>query len=126
MASFFEDSFWGRVRQRNLDLGYDMKDLARVSGVPYSTIYRYVDKAVPAKQETVEAIAIALGCSTRYLLTGEDKENNTLSPDLMELVTHFKVLDDRQKKTVIALIDQFTRDNQKYAEVFLQLHPIEN
>ena len=125
MASFFENSFWGRVRQRNLDLGFDMKDLARISGVPYSTIYRHVDKTVPPKQETLEALASALGCSVDYLLTGEKKENNTLSQELMELVTHYKVLTDGQKKTVLNLIDQFTKDNQRYAEIYLQLHPVE-
>ena len=122
MASFFEDSFWGRVRQRNLDLGFDMKDLARISGVPYSTLYRHVDKTVPPKQETLDAIASALCCSVDYLLTGEKKEDNTLSQELMELVTHYKVLDEGQKKCVLKLIDQFTKDNQAYAEVFLQLH----
>ena len=60
-----------------------------------------------------------------YLLTGEKKEDNTLSPELMELVTHFKVLEDGQKRMIVQMIDQFTRDNQKYAEVYLQLHPVE-
>lgn len=125
MASSCSNSFWGRVRQRNLDLGYDMKDLARVSGVAYSTIYRYIDRTVPPKQETIEALASALGCSVNYLLTGAEKEHNTLSPDLMELISHFKILTDGQKQTVRQLIDQFTRDNQKYAEIYLELHPVE-
>lgn len=125
MASFYGDSFWGRVRQRNMDLGYDMKDLARISGIPYSTLYRHVDKTIPPKQETIEAMASALCCSVSYLLTGKEREQNTLSPELMELVTHFKVLEDRQKRMIVQMIDQFTRDNQKYAEVYLQLHPVE-
>lgn len=125
MASFFENSFWGRVRQRSLDLGYDMKDLARVSGVAYSTIYRYINRTVPPKQETIEALASALCCSVNYLLTGAEKEQNTLSPDLMELISHFKILTDGQKDAVRHLIDQFTRDNQKYAEIYLELHPVE-
>lgn len=125
MASFYGDSFWGRVRQRNMDLGYDMKDLARISGIPYSTLYRHVDKTIPPKQETIEAMASALCCSVSYLLTGKEREQNTLSPELMELVTHFKVLEDGQKRMIVQMIDQFTRDNQKYAEVYLQLHPVE-
>ena len=127
MARFFTDDFWGRVRQRMMDLGLSMRDLSRLSGLPYGSIYRQINgNIVPAKHEHLESMANVLGCSVDFLLTGEKKADNTLSPDLMELVTHFKVLDDEQKKTVIALIDQFTRDNQKYAEVFLQLHPIEN
>ena len=125
MASFYGDSFWGRVRQRNMDLGYDMKDLARISGIPYSTLYRHVDKTIPPKQETIEAMASALCCSVSYLLTGKEREQNTLSPELMEPVTHFKVLEDGQKRMIVQMIDQFTRDNQKYAEVYLQLHPVE-
>ena len=102
-----------------------MKDLARLSGIPYSTLYRHVDKTVPPKQETIEAMASALSCSVNYLLTGEDKESNALSAELISLVSHYKVLEDGQKKTVLHLIDQFMKDNQRYAEVYLQLHPVE-
>ena len=70
-------------------------------------------------------MASTLGCTVDYLLKGEKKEANTLSPELMDLVTKFKILDRDQKNTVMALIDQFTRDNQKYAEIYLELHPVE-
>ena len=123
MARFFSDDFWGRVRQRMMDLGLSMTDLSRLSGLPYGSIYRQINAGlVPSKHEHLENIASVLGCSVDYLLTGEKKEDNTLSKELMELVTHFKVLDDRQKRCVLDLIDQFTRDNQSYAEVYLQLH----
>lgn len=109
-----------------MDLGLSMTDLSRLSGLPYGSIYRQINGGlVPSKHEHLENIASVLGCSVDYLLTGEKKEDNTLSKELMELVTHFKVLDDGQKRSVLNLIDQFTKDNQKYAEVYLQLHPVE-
>jgi transcriptional regulator with XRE-family HTH domain len=126
MAKFYTEDFWGRVRQRMMDLGLNMTDLSRLSGLPYGSIYRQINAGiVPSKHEHLENIASVLGCSVDYLLTGEKKEDNTLSPELMELVTHFKVLEDGQKKMIVQMIDQFTMDNQKYAEVYLQLHPVE-
>lgn len=126
MANFYTEDFWGRVRQRMMDLGLNMTDLSRLSGLPYGSIYRQINAGiVPSKHEHLENIASVLGCSVDYLLTGEKKEDNTLSPELMELVTHFKVLEDGQKRMIVQMIDQFTRDNQKYAEVYLQLHPVE-
>lgn len=127
MASFYSEDFWGRVRQRMMDLGLSMKDLSRLSGLPYGSIYRQINMGiVPTKPEYLEQMASALCCSVDYLLKGERKEENTLSPELMELVTKFKILDRGQKNAVIAMIDQFTRDNQKYAEIYLELHPVEN
>ena len=126
MAKFYTEDFWGRVRQRMMDLGLNMTDLSRLSGLPYGSIYRQINAGiVPSKHEHLENIASVLGCSVDYLLTGEKKEDNTLSPELMELVTHFKVLEDGQKRMIVQMIDQFTKDNQKYAEVYLQLHPVE-
>ena len=80
---------------------------------------------VPPKHGQIEKMARILGCSPNYLLTGAEKEQNTLSPELMELAIHYKVLTDGQKDAVRHLIDQFTRDNQKYAEIYLELHPVE-
>jgi hypothetical protein len=126
MSKFYSDDFWGRVRQRLLDMGMNMTDLSRVSGLPYGSIYRQINAGiVPTKPEYLDRMASALGCSVDYLLTGERRESNTLSPELMDMVTHFKVLTDGQKRAVMLLMEQFTRDNQKYAEVYLQLHPVE-
>lgn len=127
MARFFSDDFWGRVRQRMMDLGLSMTDLSRLSGLPYGSIYRQINGGlVPSKHEHLENIASVLGCSVDYLLTGEKKEDNTLSAELMELVTRYKILNEDQKKTVDVLISQFTKDNQAYAEVYLQLHSEKN
>lgn len=126
MASFYSEDFWGRVRQRMMDLGLSMRDVSRLSGLPYGSIYRQINMGiVPTKPEYLEKMASTLGCTVDYLLKGEKKEANTLSPELMEFVTRFKILDRDQKNTVMALIDQFTRDNQKYAEIYLELHPVE-
>ena len=126
MARLFNESFWGRVEQRLFDHGLSMRDLSRMTDIPYSTLFNQKTQGtVPPKREQVEKMAGVLGCSPNYLLTGAEREQNTLSPDLMELISHFKILTDGQKETVRQLIDQFTRDNQKYAEIYLELHPVE-
>lgn len=126
MARFFKDDFWGRVEQRVMDLGLNMKIVSRQADIPYSTLFNQKTRGeVPTKMDQIEKMASVLGCSINYLIYGTEKEKNTLSDELMELVTHFKVLTDGQKKTVLNVIDQFTKDNQKYAEVYLQLHPVE-
>lgn len=127
MSSFYPNSFWGRVEQRLFDNGVSMKDLSRMTDIPYSTLFNQKTAGkIPPKHEQVERMASVLGCTPKYLLTGEEKEHNTLSPDLMELVTRFKVLTDEQKDLVSAMIGQFMRDNQRYAEIYLQLHPVES
>ena len=126
MAKFFKDDFWGRVGQRMFDLGMSMKDLSRLSGIAYSTLFNQKTRDdVPPKREQVESMAKVLGCTANFLLTGEEREKNSLSNELMELVTHYKVLEEGQKEAVRHLIDQFTRDNQRYAEIYLQLNPVE-
>lgn len=127
MARFFNDDFWGRVRQRMMDLGLSMTDLSRLSGLPYGSIYRQINAGiVPAKHEHLESLASVLGCSVDYLLTGEKREENTLSPELMELITHYKILDRAQKDCVNRVIRQFYEDNQRYAEAFQLAHPENN
>lgn len=126
MANFYSNDFWGRVRQRMMDLGLSMADLSRLSGLPYGSIYRQINAGIiPSKHEHLESMASVLGCSVDYLLTGEKQEHNTLSPELFNLVTKYKILDREQKNVIDAMIAQFTRDNQKYAEIYLQLHPVE-
>lgn len=126
MANFYSNDFWGRVRQRMMDLGLSMADLSRLSGLPYGSIYRQINAGIiPSKHEHLESMASVLGCSVDYLLTGEKQEQNTLSPELFNLVTKYKILDREQKNVIDNLIAQFTRDNQKYAEIYLQLHPVE-
>ena len=127
MSRFYSDNFWGRVEQRLFDNGISMRDLSRMTDIPYSTLFNQKTAGtVPPKHGQVERMASVLGCTPKYLLTGEDKEQNTLSPELMELVTYYKVLTDEQKKTINTLISQFTHDNQRYAEVYLQLNPVES
>lgn len=127
MARFYSNDFWGRVDQRLMDLGLSMKDVSRIGDIPYSTLFRQkTEGKVPPKHEQIEKMADILGCSPKYLLTGEEQEKNTLSPDLMELVNRYKILTNEQKRTVDAVIGQFSKDNQSYAEVYLQLHSEKN
>lgn len=126
MARFYKDNFWGRVEQRLFDLGMSMRDLSRLTNIAYSTLFNQkTTDRVPPKHEQVEKMAEVLGCSPKFLLSGEEREKNTLSNELMELITQYKVLSDEQKEAINYLISQFTRDNQKYAEIYLQLHPVE-
>lgn len=127
MARFYNNDFWGRVDQRLMDLGLSMKDVSRIGDIPYSTLFRQkTEGKVPPKHEQIEKMADILGCTPKYLLSGEEQDKNTLSSELMELVTRYKILKEDQKKTVEVLINQFTKDNQAYAEVYLQLHSEKN
>ena len=127
MSKTYNDDFWGRVDHRLMDLGLNMKDVSRIGDIPYSTLFRQkTEGKVPPKHEQIEKMADILGCTPKFLLTGEDQEKNTLSHELMEHITKYKILSDDQKRAVDALIAQFTRDNQSYAEVYLQLHPVKD
>lgn len=125
MARFFKDDFWGRVDQRMLDLGLTLKQVCRWADLSYSTTANQKSRGmVPPKHETIESLSNALGCSPAYLLYGEDKESNTLSEEMMELLSRFKMLEEKQKKVVSDVIDQFIEDNRRYAEVYVELHPV--
>ena len=78
MARFYNDDFWGRVEQRIMDLGLNMKIVSRQADIPYSTLFNQKTRGeVPAKMEQIEKMAIVLGCSINYLLYGTEKEKNT-------------------------------------------------
>ena len=123
MARFFEDDFWGRVQQRMLDLGLSMTDFTRLADIPYGSIYRQMrSKNPPPKQEQIERMATVLGCSSEYLLTGKRPEENTLSPELMELVRTYKMLKREQKDVIDVLIRQMAKDNAEYAAMYIEVH----
>lgn len=123
MASFYGDNFWGRVRQRMLDLGLSMRDLSRLANVPYGSIYRQISQdMVPPRHEQIESMAATLGCTVDYLLTGQKAEQNTLSPELMELVSAYKMLKREQKDVIDALIRQMAKDNAEYAAMYIEVH----
>lgn len=123
MASFYSNDFWGRVRQRMLDLGMTMKDLSRLADVPYGSIYRQIAQdMVPPKREQVERMANVLGCTSDYLLTGQKAEQNTLSPEMAEHLSLYKMLKREQKDVVDALIRQMAKDNADYASLYIDLN----
>lgn len=123
MAKFYGDDFWGRVQQRMLDLGLSMTDFTRLANIPYGSIYRQMrTQNPPPKQDQIDRMAAVLGCSAEYLLTGEKKEENTLSPELMELVRAYKMLKREQKDVIDALIRQMAKDNAEYASMYIELH----
>lgn len=123
MARFFEDNFWGRVDQRLMDLGMTMVDFSKAIKIPTGTIYRQRREGdKPPKQDQIDKMAYALGCTAEFLLTGKNAEQNTLSPDLQETINKYKILNEDQKDVVRGLISQFVKDNAEYGYLYSLVH----
>lgn len=63
-----------RIKQRRLDLGMSLEEVARIVGVNKSTIYKYengISEKLPTQALT--KLSVALRCSPTYLLGLEDE-----------------------------------------------------
>lgn len=98
------------IKQRRLELGLTLKDVAKALGVAEATVSRYetkeiqnmgIDKLVP--------LAKVLCCSPGYLMGWEDKPNTDNNFDLTtfekELIIKYRKSDDIAKAMVCRALD---------------------
>lgn len=104
------------IKNRRLELGLTLKDVANALGVAESTVSRYESSDIQNMGiDKIEALARVLKCSPTYLMGWETKNNiDLLSDDEMLLLEEYRNADEASKK--------FVRRVLKYAQL-LSLYP---
>lgn len=85
------------------------KELSDKTGISVNTIRNYINghNALPSVDSGVK-IARALGVSVEYLVDGKSEKNET--PEHSEkLIQDFRILDENDKKSVLALIAEMKK-----------------
>lgn len=105
----------GRIKQRRLELGLSVDELATILNKNIATIYRYENEGIEELPTTVvESLAKVLNTTPAYLMGWEEnltKDNATLTVDLwsntslLNEVKKLNVLSEENKKTVFDMID---------------------
>lgn len=84
-------------------------ELAERTGIPGGTLSKILAGISESpKLCNIVAICEALNCSLDYIMYGleENTNNYTLDEDEMDMIERFRMLDERGRDTVMALIDQ--------------------
>ena len=93
-----------------------VKELAVQSGISKSTIDNYLSiRGYMPSAEAAVKIASALGVSVEYLVTGRENhsDNSSLGPEIRSLVQNFKLLDEHDRKMIIAIMQLFKNRQNK-------------
>ena len=100
-----------------------VKELAVLSGVKRRTIDNYLREngSVPSADAAVR-IAVALGVTVEYLITGEESQEQTNSPlalDPRVILKNLELLNKRDRKIVLNLIKflKETEDTKKAQKI---------
>ena len=74
-----------RIRKLRIELGIDQKELAERIGVANSTISRLESGQKTPSRETTLKLANILGCTTDYLITGQENKQDELASKLINI-----------------------------------------
>jgi transcriptional regulator with XRE-family HTH domain len=93
-----------------------VKELAQITGISRHTLDNYLNvrENMPTADVAVK-IAKALGVSVEYLVTGEEsqQEKPALGTETRALIQNFKLLNEDDRKMIIAIIQLFKNHNRK-------------
>jgi transcriptional regulator with XRE-family HTH domain len=92
-----------------------VKELAEKTGISRHTLDNYLNvrERIPTADVAVK-IAKALGVTVEYLVLGDEKnnENPNMNSEIRGLIQNFKVLDEDDRKKIIAIMKIFKKHIQ--------------
>ena len=93
-----------------------IKELADLTGISRHTLDNYLNvrRQMPTADVAVK-IAGVLGVSVEYLVTGEENrpDKSSLGPEIRTLVQNFKLLNEEDRKMIIAIIQLYKNRRNK-------------
>lgn len=111
-----DDGFGRRLREARERAGISQEELGAAAGVRLGSIYRYEAGRQEPKRGTIAAIARALDCDIRWLMTGElaahvDVDEAPIPPNLARfLATPFGGTATPEQREALLAIRHYTGD----------------
>lgn len=110
------------IKNRRLELGLTLKDVANALGVAESTVSRYESSDIQNMGiDKIEALARVLQCDPTYLMGWESdiKSNIHLSNEEIQLVEKYRKADSISKEAVQRLLLYYSKisDSDPYANI---------
>jgi transcriptional regulator with XRE-family HTH domain len=109
---------WRRVEEARVERQWTKVELADAAGLPRSTIDRLQYSTRAPQPRIVHALADAIGLGRREaeqmagVVPGEDAIGDE---DVREAITNSPYYDDKQKETLLNLVDMFNSANRRQA-----------
>ena len=105
------------IKQRRVELGLTLKDIAKALNVAESTVSRYESNDIQNMGiDKIEALSVVLKCSPGYLMgwiIDKKEEQQSISQDEKVLISNYRKLNDIGKKKLIEYSDDLA-DSKKY------------
>ena len=103
-----------RIREKRLEKGYSLRELAKIMGYHHSTIGKIENGLVDLPQSRIEQFAEVLGTTPAYLMGWESEENKKTAINEDSSMSE-------SKKQLLALAEQCSEED---AEKLLQMMQI--
>lgn len=101
----YEDTFWGRVKERMQVQGMSLRTLCDRAGLIYSTTTNQITLGkMPKKDGNIKRIAEVLCTSIEYLTTGHGAVQVGEDPEISNLVADYLFLNNENRETVRILV----------------------
>ncbi len=101
--------FWKRVEEELKFQGKTKKELAALTQIKEQTLHKAFERGSSPSAEAALKIAKVLHVSIEFLLTGDDRQNNSiefrLQPEIKELITKMNSFSAKQKKVIFDIAD---------------------
>lgn len=91
-----------RIRQERLKQGLDLKELAKLSGIPERTLADIEREVSSPRADNLKKVIISLGCSADQIMFDDDEM--TEDGDLSLLVRELSKTEDETRQTVKRVI----------------------
>lgn len=101
--------FWENVESVREYKNLTRKELSAKAKFSIASISTGLARGSTPSADIAVRIALVLGVSVEYLITGEDKKSEMpASPKVRKLLELFSILDERDKQTVLNLVESLS------------------
>jgi transcriptional regulator with XRE-family HTH domain len=97
------EMFWKIVKREVDRQNTSYEWLYRKTGIPKGTFSSWKNRDIIPRADAACRIAVALGVSVEYLLTGTDKPEEVSNPRMKDIVKNLILLDDTDLEAVKTL-----------------------
>lgn len=107
-----------RLKQRRLELGFDVRAVAKACGVSRSAVYQWEDGTTEPTCHNIVALADLLKSYEKYFTSGEEPKVREISAEALrpiesELIEGFRVLPEDVQESMKVTITTLAEERRK-------------